>query len=544
MRTRSLVLLTASTLTLAAACGEAFPGGGSGGSGNPPSHAGTPNGTGTGQAESALSTQFPAQENRQFDILFVVDRSGSMATHVARVAQNFRSLVGQLRGVDGVAFDYRIAVTTTDLGAGGYVVDTSQFNICNDISPQGDNGALSIGPRLSANDWESSYAGQYACGDPTLGLPPGDPDQCALLTSTRQQLTTDCQGLELDPSRPYIENNPSLGRSDDDVAAQFRCIASVGVNGCFIEQPLEAARVALTNHGQDFLRPGAHLVVVFMTDEIDCSLADFSLLDPSRTDLSEDIGFRCYKEARTCSGLGREVVGGPGDLYSSYDTFTSCQDGPELVSVDEYRRYFASTALKDPSLGGRVILAGITGDPDYTNAPAPPDGPGPLDADVVFSYATIDQHPMVPNSGYSTPTPSCGTAKSNASPNPRVQALLGEFSDPRGGAPAFASICADDFSPALAALGGRMQVESATACALLPATVGNHSLESRCALEELGPDGKLRTSRPAGSGGWSALAALGTCATSSGKGGVSVLLDPALRATFEVDSQLRLSCQR
>jgi hypothetical protein len=535
MRTRSLVLLTASTLTLAAACGEALPGGGSG---NPPSHVGAPT------AESALSTQFPARENRQFDILFVVDRSGSMSTKVARMAENFRSLVGQLRGVDGVAFDYRIAVTTSDLGAGGYPVDVGQFNLCNDVSPQGDAGGLSTGPRLQATDWEGSNPGIFFCGDDSLGILPSDPARCAVLKQTRQQLTDDCQGLQLDPSKPYIENSAQLNRSDDDVAKQFRCIASVGVNGCFIEQPLEAARVALTRHGQEFLRPAAHLVVVFMTDEIDCSLADYSLLDPSRSDLDinndNDIGFRCYKAARTCTGQGQVVTQGTNG-QDVYTTFTSCQDGPELFSVDEYRNYFASAALKDPSLGGRVILAGITGDPDYTHTPPAPDGPGPLGADVVFAYGAL---PLGGGVIENVAAPSCGQGVDVAFPNPRVQALLGQFSDPQGGAPAFASICADDFSPALAALAGRMQVESATACALLPATVGTRSLESRCALEELGPDGQLRTSRPAGSGGWSALAALGTCATSSGKGGLSVLLDPALRATFEVDSQLRLSCQR
>jgi hypothetical protein len=71
--------------------------------------------------------------------------------------------------------------------------------------------------------------------------------------------------------------------------------------GCEIEQPLEAMRRALdpaTNPG--FLRDGALLNVVFLTNEDDCSLKTGALLEPLDATLGPLTSFRCTREGVIC----------------------------------------------------------------------------------------------------------------------------------------------------------------------------------------------------------------------------------------------------
>src|SRR5687767_7196111 len=51
----------------------------------------------------------------------------------------------------------------------------------------------------------------------------------------------------------------------------FAKMARVGDAGCGMEQPFKAARLALSNKTEAFLRDDALLLVVFVTDEDDCS---------------------------------------------------------------------------------------------------------------------------------------------------------------------------------------------------------------------------------------------------------------------------------
>ena len=53
--------------------------------------------------------------NRDVDILFVIDNSGSMAEEQQRVAENFAAFINVLEAED-VGANYRIGITTTDAG--------------------------------------------------------------------------------------------------------------------------------------------------------------------------------------------------------------------------------------------------------------------------------------------------------------------------------------------------------------------------------------------------------------------------------------------
>lgn len=70
--------------------------------------------------------------------------------------------------------------------------------------------------------------------------------------------------------------NPWLSRTDPNVAATFTELATVGLGGSGQEQPLRAARAAVTDRvadgaNKDFLREDALLAVVILTDEEDDS---------------------------------------------------------------------------------------------------------------------------------------------------------------------------------------------------------------------------------------------------------------------------------
>ncbi len=79
-----------------------------------------------------------------------------------------------------------------------------------------------------------------------------------------------------DPRRGHLVGNPPVLGVDDDHVALFRERVQVGVGGSDKEKGLEAAWLAVSEEAQagpnaGFLRDEAHLLVVFVTDEDDCS---------------------------------------------------------------------------------------------------------------------------------------------------------------------------------------------------------------------------------------------------------------------------------
>src|SRR5690606_2811383 len=66
----------------------------------------------------------------------------------------------------------------------------------------------------------------------------------------------------------------------------FQCFAPQGVTGCGLEAPLESMRLSLLQANDQsseelgFMRPGAILAVVFVTDEADCSSRWNEVRDP------------------------------------------------------------------------------------------------------------------------------------------------------------------------------------------------------------------------------------------------------------------------
>jgi hypothetical protein len=90
-----------------------------------------------------------------------------------------------------------------------------------------------------------------------------------------------CEELRL--ARPFMvgrddllsTEDPTLGCDVERLAADFRCVASVGDCGSAFEQGLASVSLSLDGPlaqlNSSFLRDEAFLLVVFLSDEDDCS---------------------------------------------------------------------------------------------------------------------------------------------------------------------------------------------------------------------------------------------------------------------------------
>jgi len=180
---------------------------------------------GTG-VPSQCQVQAPLIQAVRTDILFVVDDSGSMAEEQQRVATDLPVFVQELQQTGGVEHDFRVGLTTTSV--------YSAFQ-----------------------DYGSVSYFYYPQAGWLRRLPPLDGG---------------------------VGNERYLDGTNPDLVPRFaRAMVGVGIDGSGQETPFEATRIALenamapaepadggpANHG--FLRDGARLMVVVVTDEDDCS---------------------------------------------------------------------------------------------------------------------------------------------------------------------------------------------------------------------------------------------------------------------------------
>jgi hypothetical protein len=201
------------------------------------------------QGSTGVDARFQVVDNRNIDLLVVVDNSGSMGEEQANLAANFGPLIEEL---DAVRANYRIGVTTTDNGNPW----------CTGTGPEG--GALVHQSCLDRLDQFVSLSGDVDARDVACR------DRCAY---TSAQL-----GIGPD-SDPWLANDEGRINIPEGIEAAdaFACLAPQGVDGCGFESPLEAMYKALLRAGtvgeaqHGFLRDDAHLAIVFVTDEADCS---------------------------------------------------------------------------------------------------------------------------------------------------------------------------------------------------------------------------------------------------------------------------------
>jgi hypothetical protein len=240
------------------------------------------------------------------DILLILDNSGSMGEEQALLAGAlFDPLLSSL-DLDGL--DWRLAITTTDMGTNPW---------CPPHTGTPENGHFQL---QSCNEHLDDFVfgsgavdvQDLACND-ICAYPPGKISTLATTTADDPQPA----------SRPWLERiggNSNLSMDLDPVAAAL-CLVPQGINGCGFEQPLEAMAAALElattpgNAESGFLRDEAGLLVIIVTDEVDCSHADESIFlqEGNRTFWSDPQS--AFPTSAVCWNAGVSCVGDP----SGYD---------------------------------------------------------------------------------------------------------------------------------------------------------------------------------------------------------------------------------
>jgi hypothetical protein len=206
----------------------------------------------------------------------------------------------------------------------------------------------------------------------------------------------------------------------------FAKMALVGDGGCGLEQPFKAARLALsgTEPGSaGFLREDALLLIVFVTDEDDCSSTDGMLFVDGYGDACSEFGrltsYRCFEQGVVCyDGKGDRELGERSHCRPD-------ESSPYVESVERFAAYLKGLK-KDPA---QVVVAGIYGKPNHIEAIA----------DNRVAYI-----PRLANV--------CGSSFAEgdgATPAIRMNALLAQF----GGRASQSSICDSELSWAMRDVG-------------------------------------------------------------------------------------------
>jgi len=341
--------------------------------------------------------------NRNVDLLFLVDDSSSMRLSQDNLLRNFPVLMTTLRDLPGGLPNVHIAVISSDMGAGDGSIAS-----CDDQG--GKNGIFQYQPQGN------------------------------------------CLSSGLDPGATFISDIDGVRNYSGNLEDVFTCIAALGEQGCGFEHQFAAITRALgvDGHGaapienQPFLRPDAYLAIVLITDEDDCSAAPgFKFYDTANnmnmaSQLGPPANFRCNEFGHLCNGAppNRNAPNLDTNATAAYDGCTSNETGHYLLGVRDTADRLRSLKADD----GQIMIAAIT---------------GPRTPYVVGWKQPSTQDTSCNANGQSCPWPmiqhSCTAADGNFA-DPAVR--IGELADQFGENGRVLSICETDYSPALADIAG------------------------------------------------------------------------------------------
>lgn len=369
----------------------------------------------------ASAISIPQSAERDVDILFVIDNSGSMGGEQAMLQSQFTALMTELKNLTGGLPNVHLGVVSTDLGTGQF-----PYTYC-DNPPTGDEGhLLTMGCASPTNahyivdvapdGCEAKPNAQGMCPNYVAGT-------CSQANCSHEASTS----LVVDTATgcPRCRNYGDASLEDT-----FRCIASLGILGCGFEQPLESMYKALdpTNtYNQGFIRQSAFLAVIIISDEDDCSASTPQLFDNSQTDINSPLGpatsFRCFEFGITCDVNSRTAQGERRGCVPRDD------QGALLYPISRYVDLLQS--LKDPQM---LVVAAIA---------------GPTNGGTATVGLNELQQPTLQFS--------CTTAEDGAVPAFRTKSLISAFNDEEDMAWAYTSICSPTFTDALKGIGSRIK---------------------------------------------------------------------------------------
>jgi hypothetical protein len=310
------------------------------------------------------------------DILFVIDNSGSMGEEQTNLAANFPYLISKIRDLrdtkgELVNADVNIMVTTTDFG----------HPLCSPFEKPDYDPSKGAPITTACTDRLERFNGL----DQTTKVP--------------QACTNGCMpGGAAVPTDPYIhfnlagDNIMGFDGVGDPVADALSCIGPQGIDGCGMEATLETMLQALDpgkpwNMGmKPFLRTGAVLAVVIVTDEEDCAVKDYNYFDPGK--VSDPMYNQYWEDLPGMPGVKKDptsaVCWNSGTNCTDADangTFESCvsADKGVLQPTERYISYLKEQLINKKMKD--VVMLGILGVPPVTqrNMEAPYE---PLDGGV------------------------------------------------------------------------------------------------------------------------------------------------------------------
>ncbi len=383
--------------------------------------------------------------NKNVDILFVIDNSGSMGEEQGTLSSNFESFIGVLEDPD-VEANYRIGITTTDNGNPW----------CAGTTPEG--GALRLSSCQSRLE-EFIFDGT----DPPTDRTAACTDFCE---SSDIPITP--TATETDPTprpRPWMERNEETTNLPDgvDTTAAFQCFGPQGINGCGFESHLESMYKALARaenaeeESFGFLRKNAILSLIFVTDEADCShqtqWADIFLPEGNRVFWSDPNA--AVPTSAVCWNAGVECTGS--GTYNECHAVDKDVDGNTGASeadavLHPLRRYVDAVQIREDAKKSlnpiqEVIVAVIGGVPQgYVTG-----------QDIAYQDTTDPGFQGDYGIG-----PGCSSAAGEAVPPVRLRefAEAFEIDDKRN----LYSVCATDYSPPLKAIADTIRDRFQPAC--------------------------------------------------------------------------------
>lgn len=358
-----------------------------------------------GDGNYRVVVDVPPTINTDLDLLFVVDNTETMESRQLALRYAFADLQSHLEFAEGGLPNLHVGVVSTDMGTGTFAVPG-----CFD---GGDGAALQNAPRLNG-----------------------------------------CQA----PTERYLSDygeGTDTNFGDQKLTDAFACISQLGTSGCRFEQPLAAMKRALdgsqaSNAG--FLRPGAALGVVILTDEDDCSVDDDEFFDPRLEADGSVSKFRCFEQGVICGGDDVRLEG----------EYSGCEPKPDSPYMPDTTRYadFVSGLKFDPE---NVVVTGMIGT-----------------ASLIEVQVNVDNQPQL--------VPACrDDAGEPTYPAVRLQAFLDET-----GGGELAPLCGDRPLSALSGTARKLRKVLGTHCLdgdLLDVDPDTYGLQPDCHVYDQYPDG-------------------------------------------------------
>ncbi len=353
---------------------------------------------------SSIVTVKDLSANPDLDLLFVIDNSSSTLDKQALFAANFGHILTPLTAFSSGLPNLHVGVidTTVDIGVGG-------FGGCPSPDPL-DDGLLQM------------------------------PASCGVNGRFISDIAT-AKGRQV-----------NYGGA---LADAFSCAASLGASGCGFEAPLKAIERALDPARTDntgFLRPGAFLAIVILTDEDDASVRDDSVFRLDDATYGHDdyrvqplFAYRCDQPISATT---------PG-------SYPGCVPRTDSYLADPASTVQFLAGVKSPA---QTVVAVIASPPPHfaTNDSPPQTANVNTDAIVTgpLSLNNVTQAMAL------QPSTSCTINGKTAIGRPALR--LASFAGSYGDRGRFYNVCQADYSAAMADIG---QTLFAALSPCLPATV-------------------------------------------------------------------------